>query len=249
MTRIPREYTAQDHLNMAGHFNFNVSTNPEVVAGRREQRGRHVNIIEDQSAGLEVGTRTLELLDDDQELQGIWAELYGGAMLNSALYLLRGSGDQPMSRHFKLPTLVSEGGELIDDNLRRQGTLNALKTLRDRSREYEHAEEERTPTDREVSKLGHRLGNTSMLVGIFDSDFMETDGELVTMTQVLEKETEMHHAVQRLAQRLGVNPSLAQLRAESTPFGADIVQHNAYPLAIKTAFRSAVGEVSDELGY
>lgn len=64
MTRIPREYTAQDNLNMAAHFNFNVSTNPQVVAERSQLRGKHVNIVNDQSAGIDIGMRVLETLDD-----------------------------------------------------------------------------------------------------------------------------------------------------------------------------------------
>jgi len=247
MTRIPREYTAQDHLNMAEHFDFNVSTNPDVVAGRRERRGRHANIIEDQSAGLAVGTRTLELLDD-KELQAVWAKLYGGTMLNSALYLLRGSNDQPMSRHFKLPRLVSDGGELLDDDARRSGTLYSLGVVKDKSQAYEQIAEKSKPTSREASKIGHRLGNTSMLVGIFSSDYKDIEDEHAIMAQVLEQETQMHEAVKELAQRLGVNPSVAQLRSDNTRLGADIV-HSKLPLEIKTAFHTAVDEINDGQGY
>jgi hypothetical protein len=248
MTRIPREYTAQDNLNMAAHFNFNVSTNPQVVAERSQLRGKHVNIVNDQSAGIDIGMRVLETLDD-QELERTWAELYGGAMLNSALYMLRGVNNQPMSRHFKLARLTTDEGQLRDSTLVRADTLDSLKTAKGQSESYEAIRADHEPTNGQTNRLGRRLGNASMLVSVFGTDFHENDGELVTMTQARDQVSAMHHSVQRLAQRIGFNPSLAQLRAESTPLGAHIMQSPDLPLQIKGAFRSALADVSDQQGY
>lgn len=234
---------------MAEHFNFNVSTNTEVVAERQQQRGKNVNIINDQSAGINVGNRVLEALDPDH--QAIWSQLYGGAMLNSALYMLRGTDKQPMSRHFKLPQLFGDDGVLLDDDERRADTFDALRATKIDSEIYEGEAQERSLKESEKMYLGRRLGNTSMLIGIFDTDFYRTESEHDVMTSVLQQVTAMHHATQKLTQRIrgNVNPSLAQLRGESTPLGSHIVQSPTYPLAIKQAFRDALGEVSDPSGY
>lgn len=249
MTRIPREYTAQDHLDMAGHFKFNISVNPRVVAERKEQRGKHVNIINDQSAGMDVGNRVLEALDDPEQ-QSMWARLYGGTILNSALYTFRGIDNQPMSRRFKLPRLVGWDGELNETNeTRRLDTLVTLGVAKSYSEDYERTKQERIPTERQTTRLARRLGNASMLVGIYSTDFMENDDEMTIMQTARRQESGMHHAIQKLAQRIEVNPSLAQLRAESTPLGAHIIQSPDYPIEIKAAFVDALGKVSDEPGY
>lgn len=248
MTRIPREYTAQDHLDTSGHFKFNISVNPRVVAERKEQRGKRVNIINDQSAGMDVGNRVLSALDDPEH-QSMWARLYGGTILNSALYMLRGTANQPMSRRFKLPQLVGWDGELRDSNeTRRQNTLETLDVTKSYSKDFERNKQERTPTERQTTRLARRLGNASMLVAIYSTDFMENDDEMVVMQIARQQVSNMHHAVQGLAQRIKVNPSLAQLRAESTPLGSHIKNHD-YPIEIKAAFIDALGEVSDPQGY
>ena len=248
MTRIPREFTAQDNLNMAAHFNFNVSTDPQVVAERSQLRGMHVNIVNDQSAGIDIGTRVLEALDN-QEHQQTWARLYGGAMLNSALYMLRGVNDQPMSRHFRLARLMTDEGQLRGSATIYSETFEALRSANNVSEQYEAISADYKPTDSRTSRLGRRLGNTSMLVAVFGTDFYENDGDLVIMTQARDRVITMHQLAQRLAQRIGYNPSLAQLRAESTPLGAHIMQSPDLPLQIKGAYRNALAEVSDQQGY
>ncbi|HRN97617.1 MAG TPA: hypothetical protein PLZ58_04185 [Candidatus Saccharibacteria bacterium] len=248
MTRIPREYTAQDHLDTARHFTYNVSVKPEVVAGRKELRGKRVNIINDQSAGLDVGNRVLAALEDPDH-QSVWANLYGGTILNSALYMFRETNSQPMSRRFKLPQLAGWDGELRDSNeTRRQNTLEALDVTKSHSEDFERVKLKRIPSEGETTRLARRLGNVSMLVGVFSTDFMENDDEMVVMQIARQQVSDMHHAVQALAQRIKVNPSLAQLRAESTPLGVHIKSHD-YPLEIKSAFVDALGEVSDPQGY
>ena len=249
MTRIPREYTAQDHLTMGDHFNFNVSTNPQEVAERREQRGKGANIIGDQSAGIEIGRRTLEQLTDP-ELQTMWAHLFGGAMLNSSLYMFRKVGSQPMSRHFKLPRIVSDEGELQDDTVIDATTLSTLQELRDESQRYEHTLRlEQVPTDASTRRLARHMGVASMRLGIYGAGFYDTDSPQTIMSQVLRQETTMHLGVQETGRAIGSNPSVAQLRAESTPLGSHIIQSRKYPIEVVRAFRSSLAEVSDELGY
>lgn len=248
MIPIPREYTAQDNLNMAAHFNFNVSTDPQVVAERSQLRGMHVNIVNDQSAGIDIGTRVLEALVD-QEQQRTWAKLYGGAMLNSALYMLRGVNDQPMSRHFRLARLTNEKGQLLDSETIQSDTFEALRTANIVSKQYEAISTDHKPTDSRTNRLGRRLGNASMLVAVSGTDFYENDGELMIMTQARDRVSAMHRYTQDLANSVGYNPSLAQLRAESTPLGSHIMQSPDLPLQIKGAFRNALAEVSDQQGY
>ena len=248
MTRIPREYTAQDHLDTARHFTYNISVKPEVVAGRKELRGKRVNIINDQSAGLDVGNRVLAALEDPDH-QSVWANLYGGTILNSALYMFRETNSQPMSRRFKLPQLAGWDGELRDSNeTRRQNTLGTLDVAKSHSEDFERYKQERTPTERQTTRLARRLGNASMLVAIYSTDFMENDDEMVVMQIARQQVSDMHHSVKSLANKIKFNPSLAQLRAESTPLGSHIKNHD-YPIEIKAAFIDALGEVSDPQGY
>ena len=248
MTRIPREYTAQDHLSMAKHFDFNKSTEPKEIARRQELRGRKANIYDDQSAGLDIGTRTLERLEDPEH-QAVWAKLYGGAMLNSGLYMLHGVNNQPMSRHFKLARPVDVDGVLQDTDDLNLGTLVNLKFTQLESDEYEAKSEVSDPTEAQTARLGRRLGNSSMLLATFGTEFSTSDTELAIMTQVLDQTTAMHHSVQKLAHRIGVNPSVAQLRTGSTPFGAYIIDNNQIPYQVQAAFRASVGEVKDGRGY
>ncbi len=260
MTRIPREYTAQDHLDMVDHFNFNVSTNPDVVQERQQQRGKGVNVPDDEAAGMQVGTRTLELLRDP-ELQAIWTQTYSGALLNSALYTLRGVDDGTMSRHFKYTRLrdnkgnlthtqlVDQDGNPIPNDIRRSATLTTLESTQAVVKKHQEARAVSEPTDRAIGRVGHRLGEASLVVGVFATDFAQDDTERDIMTQVFEQSKATHQAVIQLAHRIGVNPSVMQLRSDTSKLGAEIIHSKAYPGEIKAAFRTAVAEVDGELGY
>lgn len=249
MTRIPREYTPQDHLTSADHFNFNVSTDLQEVAARREQRGKGANIIGDQSAGIEIGRRTLAQLEDS-ELQTMWAHVFGGALLNSSLYMFRKAGDQPMFRRFTLPRIVTDEGVLQDGEAIDATTLRVLEDVQVESEDYEATlQAESTVTDRETRLLARQMGTASMRLGIYGSSFQEGETPAYIMTQVVELESKMHHSIQGLGRVIGTNPSVAQLRSESSDLGSHIIRSSLYPVEMKRAFRNSLGEVSDELGY
>lgn len=253
MTRIPREYTVQDHLDTAKSFSYNISSNPEEAARRQSLRGRGANIINDQSAGLEVGRLTLERLEDP-ELQVRWARLYGGAVLNSALYLFREVHPQTMSRHLKLPRVISEENLRNNENILEDGdeydarTLRLLVDVQNESETYESiVEASRNATSLMTRSLATGLGNSAMRLGIYGADITLGENAAETMRQVLDLEIEMHDATKALGRELKTTPSVAQLRSESTPLSAHVIRTS--PFTVVQAFRKSLGEVSDELGY
>lgn len=248
MKRVPREYTVQDHLDAARDFNYNISTNPQVAAERREMRGRGSNIVEDQTVGIEIGARALTYISD-YENKSVWGRLFGGAMLNSSLYMFRLANSQPMSRHLKLPALFDDSGNFLDQGEVDRSTHESLHLLAKTSRDYETVAQERKPSPKRTAMLARELGNVSMRLGIFGQDFYENDGEAVVMEEVRDAESDMHQQIRSLAGQIGVNPSVAQLRAESTPFSAHIIQSHLYTIDVVGAFREAISDFSDQAGY
>lgn len=245
--RIPRQLVVHDHLDMAEHFDYNISVDPEVAAARRDERGKGTNIINDQSAGIDVGTRVLTSLDP--ELRKEWAPLFGGTLLDSALYTLRDTDEEPMTRNFKYIRLVDEHGVWTDDEERRAKTLELLKSTQDSSEKVEAKQAERKLTGRDINDLGHLLGNTSTLVSIFAMEFSEDEGELSVMKRVHQQNLAVQRAMEQLTLRLRSNPSVAQLRTDTSPLGADIIRSKRIPLEIKTTFQNVLSEVSHPLGY
>lgn len=248
MIQIPKEYTAQDHLRMAKPFLYSKSVNPEVIAVRKQRRGTRANIINDQSAGLEIGTGVLESLDD-QQLQATWAQIYGGAMLNSALYMLQAVPDSTMSRRFTLAPVLAKDGTLRDDDERTTMTYTTLGATLRNSNEYEATAADYEPKTEQTFQLGRKLGNTSMLLAVFGTELYEKDDAKTNMMIVKKQTVQMHHHVQQLATRITYNPTLAQLRSESSPLGSYIMQSNDIPVQVKAAFRASLAEHNDESGY
>lgn len=260
MTTKFSRFTAQDQLDAAGHFEFSISTDPEVVAERAANRGTGANIANDQSTGAIVGAQVLGDLKAPEH-QIAWAQLYSGAMLNAALYALREADKKttnpnvipPMSRSFALPGIVSQEGHLPESGLLKASTFWSLGNLVESCVDVEldlvlaKPNKQRIPTRQKVSRLGRQLGNTSMIVSIYGTEFFEADGPTKIRKQVWESAVNMHKSTQILAGRIGVNPSLAQLRTESTPLGVHIIRE--YPTEIAGAFRKAVHDVNGRLGY
>lgn len=244
----PRVIAIQDHLDMAKHFTFSVSTDEQEIAERQALAGRGININSDQTAGIDVAATTLERLEDEDK--AVWARIVGGASLNSAMYLLREVGPRRMYRNFPMANLFSITGEPLPLEKRQYTTQLMLRDAQIASERYSQSKKANQSTQRNTNGLARELSSVSMRLGVYDFELPEGISEHDAMELAKQKEIEMQAQAIAIGLETRHNPSLAQLRSEASPLGAHIVgSPRKYSPRIIKQFKEASREAGAPRGY
>lgn len=244
----PRVIAIQDHLDMAKHFTFAVSTDEGEIAKRRELAGRGININDDQTAGTDVAATTLETLEDSED-RAVWAQVVGGAALNTAMHLLRGVGPRRMYRNFTMTKLFANG-MLIPIEQRQAATMRDMRSAQITSEGFSRSKEMNRATQRDRNRVARDVSRAAMGLGIFDLELPADISEADAMELAKERQIRMQAQAIVIGLETGYNPTLAQLRSEASPLGAHIVgSPRKYSPRIIKQFREASREAGAPRGY
>lgn len=249
--KAPRVYSAQDQMNSANHFDFNVSSDEDEIAERLQNAGKDINIQDDQTAGLIVGRLTLERLDDSGDRK-LWATVLGSAAFNSSLYMFRkvAKFDPRTLRRFTLPRYFTESGSPIDARDAERTTIRGLVELEALSQsvtDQRVAAGHPYKWPRETTRsLARGMSTSAMRLASYGFDVAGLD-EAEVRVQVEESAIKLHEEVMSTTKRTTFNPSLAQLRTMDTPLGQDILRHQ--PARIVKVFKETSREIGKNSGY